>query len=298
MKVSSFLKFVEIQTKVASVLPFTIGILYTVYRFEKLDFKTMIIFFISMLTFDMAATAINNYMDQKDINKKLALALIFTLLLIAVITGFTVFLLTNWVILTLGILCFIVGITYSFGPIPIYRTPLGELFSGFFMGGLILFITVYTQVWDRGFILFEFSRNMIDIKLNYKELINIILLSIPLICMIANIMLANNICDVEKDIENRRYTLAYYLGNRLSVKLFILLYVVSYIVIIAAAFFRILPIYGLITVITIIPVFKNLKLFYKEQVKSRTFVYSVKNFIIISISIILSFFIEFLIHLF
>ena len=37
---------------------------------------------------------------------------------------------------------------------------------------------------------------------------------------IANIMLANNICDVEEDIINNRFTLPYYLGKKNAFNLF------------------------------------------------------------------------------
>ena len=40
----------------------------------------------------------------------------------------------------------------------------------------------------------------------------IVLASLPLVFTIANIMLANNLRDLETDIENHRYTLVYYIG--------------------------------------------------------------------------------------
>ncbi len=39
-------------------------------------------------------------------------------------------------------------------------------------------------------------------------------ISLPLVCTIANIMLSNNICDLETDITNHRYTLVYYIGKK------------------------------------------------------------------------------------
>lgn len=41
------------------------------------------------------------------------------------------------------------GIFYSFGPIPISRMPLGKIFSGIFMGFVIVFLFVYIQVDDK-----------------------------------------------------------------------------------------------------------------------------------------------------
>ncbi len=48
----------------------------------------------------------------------------------------------------------------------------------------------------------------------FIEFIVICLVSIPMIVGIANIMLANNICDLEEDIANKRHTLPYYIGKK------------------------------------------------------------------------------------
>ena len=66
MKVS-FLKLVEIQTKVASMIPFILGTVYSLYRFGKFNGMNFLLMFISLLTVDMATTAVNNYMDYKKV---------------------------------------------------------------------------------------------------------------------------------------------------------------------------------------------------------------------------------------
>lgn len=68
MSIRSFLKLVEIQTKIASIFPFFIGILFVLYRYEALHWKNTLIFFASMLIFDLTTTAINNYMDYRKAN--------------------------------------------------------------------------------------------------------------------------------------------------------------------------------------------------------------------------------------
>ena len=50
MWLSSFLKLVEIQTKVASVIPFFLGTVYTLYRFGEFRFTNFIIMFVSLMT--------------------------------------------------------------------------------------------------------------------------------------------------------------------------------------------------------------------------------------------------------
>ncbi|MGE5633160.1 MAG: hypothetical protein ACM3TR_19000 [Caulobacteraceae bacterium] len=69
MTLVSFLKLVEIQTKVASVIPFLLGTFYALYRFNRFNLSNFIIMFVSLICFDMATTAINNYIDYKKAHK-------------------------------------------------------------------------------------------------------------------------------------------------------------------------------------------------------------------------------------
>ena len=63
MTIPVFLEFVEIQTKLASLFPFVMGHLFTLYPFGTINALNTILFFIAMVVFDMATTAINNTMD-------------------------------------------------------------------------------------------------------------------------------------------------------------------------------------------------------------------------------------------
>src|SRR5690625_7412022 len=65
MSIRTFLKLVEINTKLASLFPFLIGSLFVLYYFGKFNVLNTLIFFCSMLIFDLTTTAINNYMDYK-----------------------------------------------------------------------------------------------------------------------------------------------------------------------------------------------------------------------------------------
>ena len=61
----AFLKLVEIQTKLASQLPLLLGTGYVLYAFDTFKVLNFLFMFLSLLTFDMATTAINNYYDYK-----------------------------------------------------------------------------------------------------------------------------------------------------------------------------------------------------------------------------------------
>ncbi|GAB6099247.1 1,4-dihydroxy-2-naphthoate polyprenyltransferase [Halanaerocella petrolearia] len=307
MSISSFLKLVEIQTKVASIIPFSLGTLYTLYHFNKFNLKNFIFMLVSLLAIDMATTAINNYYDYKnaikqhgynyeshnsivknDLEESTVKTIIFVLLTIASLFGIILVFNTNFVVLVLGTISFLVGILYSFGPVPISRTPLGEIFSGLFMGLLITFISIYIHVFDQNIITSTYKNGLISISLNPIELIYVFLISIPLIIGIANIMLANNICDIKDDIENNRYTLPIYIGKNKALQLFRLLYYLAYLDIIILLALRVLPLVCSITLLTFIPVKKNIILFFKKQTKKKTFVLSVKNFVLINIVQILA----------
>lgn len=301
MSARSFLKLVEIQTKVASMIPFILGSAFAFYRYKQFNIGNFVLMLISLLSFDMATTAINNYIDYKKANKtygygyeqhnaivrdnlkeSTVIAVIAALLVIAVTFGILLFLNTSPLVLALGVISFAVGILYTFGPIPISRMPLGEIFSGFFMGFIIIFLSTFIHIVDLG--LFELSiiNSTLILNINLYELLILFLFALPATLGIANIMLANNICDIEDDLENKRYTLPIYIGKERGLKLFKALYYIAFIDIAMLLLLGILPLIAIAALLTIIPVKKNIDIFMKLQTKKDTFVVAVKNFIIIN----------------
>lgn len=308
LKLRSFLKLVEIQTKVASMVPFALGTVWAVYRYGELSFLNFLLMLVSLLCFDMATTAINNYMDYKRARKvsgynyeehnaivrdklkeSTVIAVILNLLSIASVSGFVLFLQTSPVVLVIGVLSFMVGIFYSYGPVPISRIPLGEAFSGFFMGFVITFLSAFIHIHDKiGVVLLSYRDNMLSITLNTVEILQIFLVSLPAVLGIANIMLANNICDIEDDIVNKRYTLPIYIGKEKALKLFKILYNIAYVDILILLFLRVLPLTSALVILTFPIVNKNIRVFFGEQTKKNTFVLSVKNFLILNVTGVLA----------
>lgn len=299
MSLKTFFILVEIKTKIASLFPFLIGTLYVYYRYDTFRPMNTLIFFFSMLIFDLTTTAINNYMDYKkastdeyrktvniigraNIPEKLVVTTILTMLTIATSLGIWLVFRTDLLVLLIGMVCFGIGIFYTFGPIPLSRMPLGEIFSGLTMGFGILFLTVYINAFDQGIANILWEGSAIQIYVDIIKLLEILLVSVPCIFTIANIMLANNICDLEDDIKNNRFTLTYYIGKRNSVLLFNILYILSFVAIVIAVLLKLLPTIMLLTLATIIPVYKQLAIFNNKQVKSETFDVSLKNFIIVN----------------
>lgn len=295
---TKFLRLVEIQTKAASLIPLLMGTLYAVYRFHTFQPVHFALMLLSLLTFDMTTTAINNYYDYKKaarkhgygyethnpivkygMNPRAVLALIILMFLIAVAAGIMLFLQTGWLLLLLGGLSFAVGILYSFGPIPISRMPLGEIFSGLFMGFVIIFVSAYVHAGDKLASL-TLEGGAVSLQIQLLEVLLIFLISIPAIFGIANIMLANNICDMEEDIENKRYTLPIYIGKPAALLLFRMLYYAAYADLIILAFLGVHPLILVIVLATVIPVHRNIRQFSQQPTKQFTFRLAVKNFIL------------------
>lgn len=307
MSIGSFLKLVEIQTKVASIIPYIVGTVFTFYKFNNFNIKNALILFFSMLIFDMTTTAINNYNDYRkaikkhgfgyevhnaivrdNLNVKVVLAIIFIMLLFSSLLGIYLFLNTDIVVLLIGIFCFTVGILYSFGPIPISRTPFGEIFSGITMGFFITFLSIYIHMIDKNVIVITLSKDILSFSFNIKILISIFIVSIPCISGIANIMLSNNICDMEEDIINKRYTLPVFIGKEKSLFLFSMIYYMAFISIILGITFKILPVTSLITLVVLKPIKNNIQSFIALQSKKDTFVLAVKSFILLNAIYIVS----------
>jgi len=128
-------------------------------------------------------------------------------------------------------------------------------------------------------------RLLMDIDL--IGLIAFSIVTLPATFCIANIMLANNITDLEADIPYR-YTLPRNIGRRNALYLFAGLYYATYLSIIVASLVGLVPLWCLLTLVTLIPVQKNIRLFFERQIKPDTFVVSVKNFVLIMSVYILS----------
>ena len=295
-----FLEFVELKTKVASVFPMLIGLLWSLYHYQQLNWLNTLLFVIAVISFDMCTTAINNTMDyhkavdkeyqqeenilgKHDLDFKQMVVIILTLLLISILFSLVLVWRTDFALLPMGVVCFLIGIFYTFGPMPLSRLPLGEVFSGVTMGFGIFFLAVYIQspsdflvtAWSLG-------QGVINIDWYFAETVKIFLMSIPLICLIATIMLANNICDYEQDLRNHRNTLVHYLQPKASLFLYTVLSILPWFMWLIYVILGLLPLWALLGLILALPFVKNLRRFQKQQIKSQTFINSIKNFVLFS----------------
>ncbi len=314
MSFKHFLTFIEIKTKLLSVLGFLVGLGFTFYYFGDLDWVNTLIFFIAMFSFDMATTAINNTMDYvkaKDedykhnenilgtahISVKTAATSIFLMIATSSILGIILITRTNILLLFIGGICFIIGIFYTFGPMPLSRLPLGEVFSGATMGFGIPFIFAYVNGNNKALLdLTIHSDWTYSLSGSLIALIAIVFATYPLMCYIANVMLANNLSDIDYDIKNHRSTFPIVVGRKAGIATYEFLAYSPYVVLILAVIFKFLPYTALLTLLTAIKIVPNIRLFAKKQSKRETFSTSIQNAVLFNVALTLFTIIGTLIH--
>ncbi|MCU9533650.1 1,4-dihydroxy-2-naphthoate polyprenyltransferase [Streptococcus sp. CSL10205-OR2] len=294
----SFLEFVELKTKVASVFPMMIGFLWSQYYHHTFNLLNSLIFIIAVISFDMCTTAINNTVDyhkaidtsykveenvigKYQLDLKQMVKIIFLLLGISIFFSLLLVFLTDILLLPMGILCFLIGIFYTYGPKPLSRLPLGEIFSGLTMGFGIFFLALYIQFPER-MMSTQIDWSRLTISWHIGEIALVFLMSLPLVTLIANIMLANNLCDYEQDIKNHRYTLVHYIGTQNALALYTVLNLFPWFVWVAFLLGKFVPWYGLFIYLFFLLNWKSLKRFRKEQIKSKTFIEAIKSFVLFS----------------
>ncbi|MCR4695047.1 MAG: UbiA family prenyltransferase [Pseudobutyrivibrio sp.] len=291
--ISRFLKYVEITTKITSVYAYFNTLAFMIYQKQDINWPLMLIFFVAMFVFDLTCTAINNYIDSKDypemlpINRKAAFAAIIIMFCLSASLGLFLAYKTGIFVFLLGGLCFVMGVFYTFGPIPISRMPLGESLSGIAYGMFIPFLMLYINDPER-YLTLKFSLESIDFSLKLIPFLSFILFSLVTTFTTANIMLANNTCDIEKDEAVSRLTLPHYIGRPAAVRLYALLYYGCYVAVALMVAFKILSPVSLVFFISLPAVVKNINEFRVEQVKERTFFTAIKNFILINTSFLIS----------
>lgn len=302
MKMKSFLKLVEIQTKVASVLPAIYGLMFGIYTYNHFNPMRTGLFMIALLCIDMATTTINNLMDfRRDrlrqgygytehnaiVKDGLSLGFVYwciaLLLLFAAVFGLWLVYLTDVWVLLIGLLSVSVGILYSFGPLPISHTPLGELASGLMMGFVIFFVAIYIQLPNPSFFLGVIHKGTLTLSLDLIQLLRVFYWSIPFVLGIAGIMLANNIADYQEDQLNHRKTLPQVVGVKKSCTLMKYLYGAAGLQLIGLIAVTELPIYAGLLLFIGIPIANRLKTFVNSPNKATTFVLMVQSYILLAI---------------
>ncbi|WP_058306867.1 1,4-dihydroxy-2-naphthoate polyprenyltransferase [Gracilibacillus massiliensis] len=157
--------------------------------------------------------------------------LAFTFYGIAALFGIYICIISSWWIAVIGLACMLIGYLYTGGPLPIAYTPFGEVFSGLLMGTVIIGISYYIQTF----------------AITWQVLV----ISIPIAILIGCILLSNNIRDLDGDKENGRKTIAILVGRNKAIILLSSLMLTSYALTAAFIIAGLLPIYSIISLLSI-----------------------------------------------
>lgn len=228
-----FWELSEIYTAPLNLFIILLGYAIAKFQLNSLPSPEFFLFILIIVMFHITVNIFNNYMDYRnasDENYKQLTNIIgrdhldlrfvrnFYLfnLIISFLLGLILVWRTNWVIGVLGVIGFYIGLFYSYGRRPLNSLPIAEALTGTASGFFITVVSYYLDVYQGNLI----TTSMIG---------KVFLISLPLVLMMFNNLLANNTCDLEEDIRNNRKTLVYYLGKPLAVKVLLGVYVFSFI---------------------------------------------------------------------
>ncbi len=217
-----FFALVELRTKVVSLSTFTIASLMARKEAGSLDPGRLALCLAAVLCVDMGTTAFNSFfdwwrgVDHADTNREsdkvilsqnvpalAAFLVAAALYAIAVVLGLFLASAAGFWLIPAGAICLAVGFLYNGGPLPISRTPFGELASGSFLGSALFLVVFRSQTgsWN----------------------VHALLASLPGSLMISSILAVNNACDIEGDRASGRRTLAVLAGRRAAARIAYLL---------------------------------------------------------------------------
>jgi len=236
------------HTLTASFVPVLVGTAMAIFD-HQLDIPLFLAMFIASIMIQAATNMLNEYFDYVrglDTEESVGiggtivrdgiapaivrnLAIIFYI--ISVLIGVYICMESSWWVAAAGSLSILISYLYNAGPLPIASTPLGELFSGLFMGPVIVMITYYIQAGE--------------LTMDY------ILLSISVGLLIGAINLSNNIRDLDGDKEHGRKTLAILLGRPRAIVLLAGIFAVAFLLTAVLVVIQIITPWVLIVVLSI-----------------------------------------------
>lgn len=250
------------HTLTASFVPVLLGTALAL-KSGKIHIGLFIAMLLASLLIQAATNMFNEYFDYKrgldnehsvgiggtivrdGIKPKTVINLAFTFYGISLLLGVYICANSSWWLALVGLFCMSVGYFYTGGPVPIAYTPFGELVAGFFMGMLIILISFFIQT------------GTVDTTS--------ILVSIPIMVLVGEILLSNNIRDLEGDKENGRKTLAILLGKKRAIYLLAGMFIFSYLWVLALIMTGVAPVWIAIVILSAPKAVKATKGFIKNS---------------------------------
>ena len=286
--IQKFNALVQIQTIIISALPYIIGSLMASYYYHHFNLSYCLWLFLAVISFHLAVnghnqytdylrykknhvTSYNNILEKFNISRNWARNVIILLTLVSATIGIILSFKVGWIILLIGFFSYLIGYCYSGGPYPILKTPFGEPASGITMGYNITLLGIYVNIYNiHPFDSFFWAKAII--------------VACPAIFVIANVMLANNICDVEEDVKIGRKTLPFYIGRKNALIVLCTYYVLAYIFLILSIVLHYLPTLALGGLLTIPLVYRSTRTFVKDPHKETTFKGILMNVLLVLVS--------------
>jgi len=236
------------HTLTAAFAPVFLGTMIAL-TYGKIHFPLFFAMLTASIFIQMATNMFNEYYDFKrgldteksvgiggaivrnGVKPKTVLNLAFLLYGISVLIGIYICMETSWLLALVGVVSMLIGYFYTGGPYPIAYTPFGELVSGVVMGMFLILIAFYIQT---GTVTTE-----------------AVMLSVPSMLLVAAIMMANNIRDLEGDKKSGRKTLAILTGRPSAITILMSFFIISYGWIIALVIFTSLSPWALLIFLSI-----------------------------------------------
>ncbi|MEK4562259.1 1,4-dihydroxy-2-naphthoate polyprenyltransferase [Staphylococcus sp. FSL K6-3157] len=228
------------HTLTAAVVPVLVGTatakIFLLGSEDHLSLALLLAMLIACLLIQAATNMFNEYYDFKKglddhtsvgiggaivrngMSPKLVMNIAIAFYVIAALLGLFIAINSSFWLIPIGLVCMAIGYLYTGGPFPISWTPFGEVFSGIFMGMIIILIAFFIQTG------------------NLQNLV--VWISLPIVITIGLINMANNIRDRVKDKESGRKTLPILLGKNNSIRFLALMYIVAYALVIYITFFQ------------------------------------------------------------
>ncbi|WP_042345106.1 1,4-dihydroxy-2-naphthoate polyprenyltransferase [Bacillus massiliigorillae] len=179
------------------------------------------------------------------VHPKTVLKIAFSLYGIAALLGVYICATSSWWLVFVGLVSMAVGYFYTGGPYPIAYTPFGELFSGFFMGMLIILIAFFIQTGTLTSTSF--------------------LVSMPIAFLVGAILLSNSIRDIDEDTEGGRKTLAILLGKKNAIVFLAGMFTGAYVWIIVLVLLNIVTPWVLLVILSVPKPLKAVKGFIGKE---------------------------------
>lgn len=275
LSIKQFIELTEIYTAPLNLFIILLGVSSARYLTHSNVSADLLVFVVIIMAFHIAVNVFNHWKDYENAQDenykqvtniigrdKLAMSTVkrhfYIPFAVSLLAGAYLVYQTNLLIGLMGAVGFYIGLFYSYGRYPLNSLPIAEIVTATASGFAIPTIAYYlTTLHSAGY-----QAHFIS---------SLAAISLPLVISMFNNLLANNICDLDEDINNGRKTLVYYLGKKNSVKLLLGLTYFSYFWLIVLVSMKLAPIPVLFLLLLLPIIYKKLAVFKEVQDKKKTF---------------------------